>query len=59
MICEKCGELVCDIEFSCKDIVEHFRETMEQFWKDDTRRTCKKCGTQVPKPGPVSTLPSC
>ncbi len=57
--CDKCGELVCDIEFACKDIVEHFRETMEAFWKDDKRRTCKKCGTKVPKPGPVSTLPSC
>lgn len=57
--CEKCGDLVCDIEFACKDIVEHFRETMEAFWIDDARRTCKKCGTKVPKPGPVSTLPSC
>ncbi len=51
--CEKCGELVHDIEFDCKDIVEHFRDTMEVFWKDDERRTCKKCGTLVQKPVPV------
>ena len=57
--CEKCGDLVCDIKFLCKDIVEHFKETMEEFWKDDARRVCKKCGTKVDKPGPVSTLPSC
>ena len=57
--CQKCGGVVCDIEFVCKDIVEHFKDTMEAFWKDDKRRTCKKCGTKVSKPGPVSTLPSC
>ena len=56
--CEDCGELVCDIEFACKDIVEHFRDTMEAFWKDDARRTCKKCGASVPKPEPMTALPS-
>lgn len=50
--CEECGELVEDIEFDCADIVEHFRETMEAFWKDDARRTCKRCGTKVNKPQP-------
>ena len=48
--CEGCGELVHDIEFDCKDIVEHFRDTMELFWKDDAKRTCKNCGKQVEKP---------
>lgn len=57
--CEGCGELVCDIKFLCKDIVEHFKETMEEFWKDDTRRVCKKCGKKVEKPGPVAMLPGC
>lgn len=51
--CEKCGELVHDIEFDCKDIVKHFRETMESFWKDDARRTCKNCGRKVERPVPV------
>lgn len=50
--CEKCGELVHDIEFDCQDIVEHFRDTMESFWKNDEWRKCKKCGTMVEKPGP-------
>lgn len=50
--CEECGELVEDIEFDCADIVEHFRDTMEAFWKDDARRTCKRCGTKVNKPQP-------
>ena len=54
--CEGCGRLVEDIEFDCKDIVEHFRETMEAFWKDDARRVCKHCGKRVEKPGPMKPL---
>lgn len=50
--CEKCGDVVHDLEFLCKDIVDHFRDAMEAFWKDDARRTCKRCGTKVDKPGP-------
>jgi len=50
--CENCGELVCDQEFDLADIVHHFKEMMESFWADDERRTCKKCGTKVEKPGP-------
>ncbi len=50
--CQGCGQLVEDIEFDCKDIVEHFRDTMEAFWRDDARRRCKKCGKSVEKPGP-------
>jgi len=48
--CEGCGELVHDIEFDCKDIVEHFRDTMELFWKNDEQRTCNNCGKMVDKP---------
>jgi 3-hydroxyanthranilate 3,4-dioxygenase len=54
--CEGCGALVADIEFDCKDIVEHFRDTMEAFWKDDARRTCRKCGKQVEKPRPLERI---
>jgi 3-hydroxyanthranilate 3,4-dioxygenase len=51
--CDNCGALVEDIDFDCADIVEHFSQAMLDFWKDDARRTCKKCGTKVPKPEPV------
>jgi 3-hydroxyanthranilate 3,4-dioxygenase len=51
--CENCGALVEDIDFDCGDIVEHFSQAMLDFWNDDARRTCKKCGTKVPKPEPV------
>jgi len=26
---------------------------MLDFWNDDARRTCKKCGTKVPQPEPT------
>ncbi|MCP3902603.1 MAG: 3-hydroxyanthranilate 3,4-dioxygenase [Planctomycetes bacterium] len=49
--CEACGELVHDMEFDCKDIVEHFAEAMEEFWADEELSTCK-CGVRVIKPEP-------
>jgi 3-hydroxyanthranilate 3,4-dioxygenase len=51
--CEKCESLVEDIEFDCKDIVDHFAQAMEDFWADAKRSTCKKCGTRVMKPEPM------
>jgi 3-hydroxyanthranilate 3,4-dioxygenase len=49
--CEECGALVHDVEFDCADIVEHFRDKMEEFWASDDLRTCQ-CGKMVEKPGP-------
>jgi 3-hydroxyanthranilate 3,4-dioxygenase len=54
--CEQCGDLVYDKEFDCKDIVEHFRDSMEAFWADPDLSTCKGCGTRVPKPAPVKRI---
>src|SRR6266536_3050500 len=54
--CENCGALVEDIHFDCADIVEHFSQAMLDFWNDDARRTCKKCGKKVEKPQPTKAL---
>jgi 3-hydroxyanthranilate 3,4-dioxygenase len=54
--CERCGELVYDKEFDCKDIVEHFAQSMEAFWADPELATCKKCGARVGKPTPVKRI---
>ena len=54
--CENCGALVEDIHFDCKDIVDHFSKAMLEFWSDDARRTCKKCGKKVEKAQPVKSL---
>ena len=48
--CEKCGELVYDKVFCCKDIVQHFKRAMEEFWADEKLCTCRKCGTRVTRP---------
>ena len=54
--CEKCGQLVYDKEFDCKDIVEHFAQSMEDFWADPALNTCKNCGTPNGKPTPVKRI---
>ncbi|MHC5022749.1 MAG: 3-hydroxyanthranilate 3,4-dioxygenase [Planctomycetota bacterium] len=54
--CEQCGELVYDKEFDCKDIVEHFKQSMEDFWADEALSTCKGCGSRVTKPTPVKRI---
>ena len=54
--CDNCSELVYDKEFDCKDIVEHFAQSMEEFWSDPDLSTCRKCGARVGKPTPVKRI---
>jgi 3-hydroxyanthranilate 3,4-dioxygenase len=54
--CDQCETLVEDLEFSCKDIVEHFAQAMEDFWADPKRATCKNCGHRVAKPNPIKRI---
>jgi len=54
--CENCQALVEDIDFDCADIVQAFSQAMLDFWADDARRTCKKCGHKVPKPEPTKSF---
>jgi 3-hydroxyanthranilate 3,4-dioxygenase len=54
--CDNCHALVEDIEFDCKDIVDHFKQAMEDFWADPKRSTCRKCGTRVTKPKPIKRI---
>jgi 3-hydroxyanthranilate 3,4-dioxygenase len=54
--CDNCHALVEDIEFDCKDIVEHFRQAMEDFWADPKRSTCRNCGTRVTKPKAIKKI---
>jgi hypothetical protein len=41
---------------SSKDIVEHFAQSMEDFWADPSLNTCKNCGTPNGKPTPVKRI---
>jgi len=54
--CEKCHELVYDKEFDCKDIVEHFKQAMVEFWNDEELSTCKNCGTRVLTAKPIKRI---
>lgn len=54
--CENCHELVHDLEFDCKDIVNHFSQAMKDFWADEELSTCSNCGTRVPVGKPVRTI---
>jgi 3-hydroxyanthranilate 3,4-dioxygenase len=54
--CDNCHELVYDKEFDCRDIVEHFAESMEAFWADPKLSTCKSCGTRIGKPTPIKRI---
>lgn len=54
--CENCHELVHDLEFDCKDIVQHFSHAMKEFWNDPELSTCKNCGTRVAPGKPVKRI---
>lgn len=54
--CEKCENLVHDLEFDCADIVNHFSRAMEEFWANEEFSTCSNCGTRVPKPTPIKQI---
>jgi 3-hydroxyanthranilate 3,4-dioxygenase len=54
--CDKCHALVEDLEFDCKDIVDHFKQAMEDFWTDGKRNVCKKCGTKITKPKAIKRI---
>jgi 3-hydroxyanthranilate 3,4-dioxygenase len=56
--CDKCHGLVEDLEFDCKDIVDHFSQAMEDFWADSKRNVCSTpgCGTRITKPKPIKRI---
>ena len=54
--CRECGHLVHESTFKLRDIVQHFGEMMETFWKDDDLRTCANCGTKVEPAEPRRSL---
>lgn len=54
--CDKCENLVHDLEFNCADIVDHFANAMKEFWNDAKLSTCKNCGTRVAKAKPIKKI---
>lgn len=52
--CENCGELLYDSDFHLVDLGKQLKPIIEQFYGDETLRTCGKCGTVMPVPAPAA-----
>ncbi len=48
--CEKCDNVLFDPDFYLVDIVNQLRPLMEQFWGDESLRTCDKCSAVMEPP---------
>jgi 3-hydroxyanthranilate 3,4-dioxygenase len=52
--CESCGEVLYDSEFHLVDLGKQLKPIIEQFWADESLRTCKKCGHVMAAPAPAA-----
>ncbi len=51
--CDQCGEKVYEVAVSVGDYREDpVSQVHKEFYESETLRTCKRCGTVVPKPSP-------
>jgi 3-hydroxyanthranilate 3,4-dioxygenase len=48
--CEKCGEMLYDASFQLVDLGKQLRPIIEDFYADEAKRTCQRCGTVMPVP---------
>ena len=51
--CEQCGEMLHDSNFQLVDLGKQLKPLMEDFWADERKRTCQKCGTVMQPPAPA------
>jgi 3-hydroxyanthranilate 3,4-dioxygenase len=51
--CEKCGEVLHDASFHCRDLGTELKPIIENFFDDEAKRTCRKCGTVMQPPAPA------
>jgi len=49
--CDSCDKLVFEKVFTLDNIAVDLKKIMDQFWSDESMRTCKHCGAVVQKPG--------
>ena len=50
---EQCGEMLHDSNFQLVDLGKQLKPLMEDFWADERKRTCQKCGTVMQPPAPA------
>lgn len=48
--CERCGEVLHDATFHCKDLGTQLKPVIEGFFADEKVRTCRKCGAVMQAP---------
>jgi 3-hydroxyanthranilate 3,4-dioxygenase len=48
--CERCGDVLHDASFHCKDLGTELKPIIERFFADESMRTCKTCGTVMQPP---------
>ncbi len=51
--CEQCGEVLHDASFQLEDLASQLKPIIEDFYADESARTCKSCHT-VMEPPPAS-----
>lgn len=51
--CERCGEVLHDASFHCKDLGTELKPIIEHFFADESKRTCATCGTVMQPPAPA------
>jgi len=52
--CEQCSEVLYDSSFQLVDLGTQLKPIIENFYADAKLRTCRKCGTVMQPPPPVS-----
>jgi 3-hydroxyanthranilate 3,4-dioxygenase len=48
--CEKCGEVLHDSSFELEDLGKQLKPIIEDFYSDEKKRTCAKCGAVMAVP---------
>jgi 3-hydroxyanthranilate 3,4-dioxygenase len=48
--CDTCTNLLYEEFFTLKNVEKDFPPIFDRFFADETKRTCKKCGTVMPAP---------
>ena len=51
--CEKCGEVLHDNAFQLQDLGKQLKPIIENFYQDESLRTCGKCGHVMLVPAPA------
>jgi 3-hydroxyanthranilate 3,4-dioxygenase len=48
--CDRCTSLLYEEFFTLRNVEKDFPPIFDRFFADEQKRTCKKCGTVMPKP---------